>query len=140
MPNRKRHALDRRAQPGQGHEVAGVAIARHDLGGHHFRMQAQGAQRANFNLRVQAGVGSHRAGQLAHRDLLPRQHQGASRAADLAEKAGEHQASRDGLGVDAVRATNHQRVAMLFSLARERLHELVDADHDLIGCLAQQDG
>ena len=29
---------------------------------------------------------------------------------------------------------------MLFGLARERLHELVDADHDLIGCLAQQDG
>jgi len=57
MPNRKRHALDRRAQPGQGHEVAGVAIARHDLGGHHFRMQAQ-ALSARISISGPAGVGS----------------------------------------------------------------------------------
>ena len=65
VPDGERDTLHRSAQPGQSHEVARVAIARHDLGGNHLRVQTQGAQGANFDLRVQAGVGTDRPSQLA---------------------------------------------------------------------------
>ena len=133
-------AFHRGSQARQGHEITSVTVARHDLRRYHLGPQAQRAKGARLDFRTEIGVGADRARDLAHSDLVACLDQRPPRSADFAEKAGEDQASRDGLGVDAVRAANHRRFAMLVCPACERRAQLVNARQDFVGGFAQNHG
>ena len=102
------------------------------------RTQAQRGQRLHLDGRLEVGVGADRAGDLADGDLLRAPTTSvAARPPELGVEAGEHQPGRDRLGVDAVRAADGGRRAVLLGATAAGGAQEIDAGQDLIGRLDQ---
>ena len=115
----------------------GVAVTRHHLGGDVLGAQAEPSSAPRFDVRAERRVGAHRAGELAHRELLERVAQPVRVAAALEREAGELQAEGGRLGVHAVRAADAERALELARPGDQRRGQRVRAGHDLAPGLAQ---
>ena len=98
-----------------------MAIAADDLGRRRVRLQAQSVEHVLLDLGADVGVGADRAGDAAHADHLARSRQPLGVALELGQPAGGLEAEGHRLGVDAVAAADHRRVAML---ERQASHDL----------------
>ena len=117
-----------------------MAIARDDLGRHRLGPQSDEPQRPALDGWAEVGVGPYRTRYLAHRDLVARRDQGPLGPAHLSVETGKRQTRHHGLGMHPVRTADHQGLAMLICLARQRRAQLIDAGQDVVGGFAQQEG
>ena len=135
----ERDPLDGGAEPRQRHEVG----RRGDRARRSGSAPSRGAGRASPSAALsiaglEVGVGADRAGDLADRDLVARGDQRAPRAPELGVEAREHQPGRDRLGVDAVRAADRRRRAVLLGAPAAGRAQQVDAGQDLVRRLDQR--
>ena len=110
---------DRRARV----EHFGVAVARQHLRGGHGR-EAEVLAHVPLDRGIDVGVRADRARELADRDRVARPQQALAVAPHLHRPERELHAERRRLGVDAVRAPDHRRVAELARPRRDRRLEL----------------
>ena len=113
-------------------------VACEHLRGRH-RSQTEPLADERLHLRVDVGVAPHRAGHLADGDGLSGSHQPHVVAAQLQRPERELAPERDGLGMDAVRATGHRRGAVLPGASGDRRLELVDRVDDEVAGPYQRD-
>ena len=93
-----------------------------------------------LDARIDIGKGADGAGDGAGRNLGARRHEASAIAREGGVVAGELDAERRGLGVDAVAAADRRRVLVLPGALAERRHQPVDIGNQEIGCLAELDG
>ena len=139
MADLDRDALQRAAQDREGREQLGVAVAADDLGRRRVRLQPELVEDMSLDLGADVGMGAHRPRDRADADGLARPGQPLDVALELGEPAGGLEAERDRLGVDAVRAADHRRVAMLEREAPDDLDETRQLALDDAGRVAQHD-
>ena len=108
------------ASTASGREERRVAVARHDLRRDRLGREPEPPSTAGLDLGRVVGERADRAGQLADRDLVARLDQRAPAAAQLGVPARALEAEGDRLGVDAVRAADHGRVAVALGLRAAR--------------------
>jgi hypothetical protein len=109
-----------------------VAVAGDHLRGDGLGAQVEPGQHAALEVRRRGGVRAHRAGNRADGRLPERPLEAIGVPVRLEREAGQLDAERRGLGLDAVGAPDHDRLHVLARAARERVHQLVrPAQHDL---------
>jgi hypothetical protein len=108
-----RDPLQRAAEDGQRGQQLGVAVAAHDLGRCRVGLQAEAVEHVPLHGTAHVGVGPDGAGDGADADAdaCPRQPLGIP--PQLGIPAGGLEAERDRLGMNAVAAPGHRRVAVL---------------------------
>ena len=113
MADLDRDPLQRPAQDRERREQLGVAVAADDLGRRRVRGQSQPVEHVPLDRGADVGVRADGAGDRADADALARAGQALGVAPQLGEPAGGLEPKGDRLGVDAVAAADHRRVAML---------------------------
>jgi hypothetical protein len=111
-------------------EQLGVAVARHDLGRDRLGRQPEPRQHARLVSRAERRVGPDRAGDRARRGLRERALQPLGVAMGLEGEAGELEAERRRLRVDAVGAAHAQRGRVLPRPLGQRGDERARAGQD----------
>ncbi len=113
VPDLERERVERGGDDGERREQLGVTVALEDLRRARRRLEAEPLARDPLELRVGRGVRSDGAGELADADPLERASDALAAARELERPAGELQAERRRLGMDAVRAADLKRLAVL---------------------------
>ena len=127
----ERERLDRGPHRRARVEHLGVTVAGEHLRGGH-RLQAERPAHVGLDRGVDVGVGADRARQLADGDRGPGPGEALPVAAHLQGPQGELHAERGGLGVDAVGAAGHGRVAPGVGLGGDgALQRLGGVDHEV---------
>ena len=117
-------------------EQLGVAVALDDLRRARRGLEAEPLARDALELGVGRGVRPDRARELADAHALERARDALAVAGELERPAGELQPERRRLGVDAVRAADLERLAVLVGARDDRGEGGVDAGEDQIPGLA----
>src|SRR6185295_16474686 len=128
VPDLGREALHRCGGEAERREEFRMPVARYDLRGHRFGDEAETLAGDALHLGIAATVHADRPGDLADADSGERALDPVAFALELERPAGELDAERDRLGMDAVRPPDHHRRAVLFGAAdhgRARLLEPV---------------
>jgi hypothetical protein len=97
----------------QGVHEGGVAVAAHDLRRGRVDRESQSAEDLLLDTGIERRVGADDATQLPGRDLGAGGPEAVQRAVQLGDPAGDLEAERDRLRVDAMRAAGHQGPAVL---------------------------
>jgi two-component system, OmpR family, response regulator RegX3 len=125
-----------RAESERGQE-GGMAVAWHDLRGGGLGQEAEPLAGNTLHLGVAAAVGAHGPGELADARAGERRLEAVAGAVELERPTDELRPEGDGLRVNAVCPTDHDRLALLVSAAGDRREGLLDAlEHEEAG-LAQ---
>ena len=111
--------LDRAGNNPKGGKEGGVAVARDDLGADRFRLKPQFVADMRLNRGVNVGEGADSARDCTGRDFCARGLKAAAIAVHFRIKARECQAHGDGFGVDAMAATDADRVLVFQCTALE---------------------
>ncbi len=114
-----------------------MAIARHDLRGDGLCGQAEPVEHTALVVRSERGVGADRAGDRARGGLCKRPLEALGVAMRLEREAGELEAERGRLGVDAVGAADADGVGELAGALGERGRERAGAGDDHVAGAAQ---
>ena len=114
-----REPLERRGEERERRKQLGVAVARDDLRRRRLGARARAARRRGARPRVAARVGADGARELADAHALERPREPLAVAVELERPARELRAEGDRLGVDAVRAADHRRRAVLLGAAHD---------------------
>ena len=131
MADLERERLDARAHRRARVEHLGVAIARQHLGRRN-RPEAEALAHVTLDRGIDVGERADRARQLADRDRVAGAQQPLPVAPDLHRPERQLHAERGGLGVDAVRAPDHRRVAELARPRRDRRLQLLGRGKDAV--------
>ena len=107
----EREPLQRRRQQRERVQHLGVAVALEDLRRARRRLEPEPLAGDPLDLGIGGGVGADRAGQLADADPLERARDPDAVALERERPAGELEAERRRLGVDAVRPADRDRLA-----------------------------
>jgi hypothetical protein len=114
-----------------------VAVAGDDLGRHRLGAEVQAREHAALEVRRRRGIGADGARDRADARLPEGSLEPVGVAVRLEREAGELDAERRRLGLDAVRAADHQCVDVLSRALCERLDQLVRAAQDDLARLAE---
>ena len=138
VPDLERGRLDPRAERRARVEQLGVSVAGDHLRRRH-RLETEPLADERLDLGIDVGVGADRARELPDRDGGARPHEPGAVAPELERPERELRAERRRLGVDAVRAPDHRRVAVLASTGDDRGVELVDRAEQQVGGAHERD-
>ena len=119
VPDLERERVERRGDDRERREQLGVAVALEDLRRGGRRLEAEPLARDPLELGVGRRVGADGAGELADAHPLERPRDPLAAARELERPAGELEPERRRLGVDAVRAADLQRLAVLLGARRD---------------------
>ena len=97
-----------------------MAVTRHDLRGDGLGAQTEARADKSLDGRIDVGKGTHRAGELTERNLLPGLAQACTIARHLRVPVRGFETEGNRLGMHAVSATDHDR---LFVLAGKTLKD-----------------
>ena len=121
MADLGREALERRGAEGERGQELRVAVAGDDLRRGGLGDEPEPLAGDSFDLRVASRVGPDRPGKLSDAHAFERAGDPLPLALELERPAGELRPERDRLRVHAVRATDHDGVAVLLRSARHSL-------------------
>jgi hypothetical protein len=130
VPHLGGETLESRARQRDRLEQLRVAVPGHHLGGDGLPLEAQPLQHALLVGRLVRGVCAHGTRDRPHRGLGERPLEALRVAMSLEGEARELQAEGRRLGVDAVRAPDAERVAVLAGPLEQRGHQLARARED----------
>jgi hypothetical protein len=122
-----REPLERRGRESQRGEQLCVAVALQHLGRGGRRLEPEPFAGEALELRARRRIGPHGSGELAHAKPLDRPRDPLAVAVEREGPAGELEPERRRLGVHAVRATDHERVAVLLGACRDGAEGTVEA-------------
>ena len=135
-----RELLDAAREQGQGREVRRVPVALDHLVGCGRRLEPQLLTDIGFNVRRQVRERAHGARRFAARDPVTRGSKPLTMALRLVVPDGQLDAERDGLAVDAMRASDHEGVTVLPGAFAEHGEQSLQILQNCIGGLDHQDG
>ena len=121
-----REPLERRRGERERGEQLGVAVARDHLRRERIRLEAEPLARDPLDLGVEAAYVPTVPGELADAVRLERAREPRAVAVELERPAGELPAERRRLGVDAVRAADADRAAVLLGAPHDRVDRRVE--------------
>ena len=113
MPDLEREPLERRREQRERVQHLGVPVALEDLRRARRRLEPEPLAGDPLDLRIGRRVGADGAGELADAHPLERARDAGAVALERERPAGELEPERRRLGVDAVRAPDRERVAVL---------------------------
>ncbi len=140
MPDLRREPLDGAGDDAQGRHEQGVAVARDDLRRDRLRDQPEPPGHGLLDPGVDVGEGADGARDRAGGDLLPGPRHALPIAGELGEEAGELEAERRGLGVDAVAPAHRRRELVLEGAAPEGLEEAIEIGQEQVARPRELDG
>ena len=135
-----RESLDTAGDHPEGREEGGVAIAGNDLGREGLWLQAESFGDIFLDIWRQVGEGSDGSGNFAGGDFGAGGQQPLVVALEFGVEAGEFQAKGHWLGMDAVRAADHDRVLEFVGAAVENCQQNLDIVEQNIRRLGQLHG
>ena len=115
--------VERRSDHGERGEIVRVAIALDHLRGDRRGFQSQARADLLFEFGREVGEDADRAGELSDAHVFGGGHEARDVALRFGIPVGELESEGDGLGVDAVRASDHGRVFELPGAALEHVGE-----------------
>src|SRR3954469_995954 len=137
MADLGRQALEAGARQGDRLQQRGVTVARDDLRRDRLGGEAEAGEHARLEVGIGRRVRADGAAERADRRLGERVAQALGVALGLEREAGELDAERRRLGVDAGRAPDADRVDVLAGALGQRADELVRPGHDDLAGRAQ---
>ena len=90
-----------------------MAVARDDLRGHRLGLQSETPRHVRLHRRIDMGIGADGAADRADRNFRPCLHQPSAVAGEFGVVSGELQAEARRLRMDAMTASNGQRLLVL---------------------------
>ena len=133
MTNLSCKPLDRRRNYRKRGEVHGMAVTRNDLGRNPFHREPHGLGYMSFNARIDLRKCSHRAGDCASRDLLPRGDKTLTSSRKFGVGVRQFEAECGRFRMNPVRAPNGWRQLVFERAPFECGKEFVDISDEDIG-------
>ena len=130
VPDLERERVERGGDDGERRQQLGVTVALEDLGRARRRLEAEALARDPLELGIGGGVRPDGAGELADAHPLERARDALPPARELERPAGELEPERRRLGVDAVRAADLERRAVLLGARDDRGEGVVEPGED----------
>ena len=139
VPEFKRKPFDSAAHDGQRRKKLGVPVALYNLRGMWINGQAKNMQGRIFQPGCNKGIGTDRAGYLAHPHAFKRVSYAFAVPDEFGVKAGHFQAKACWFGMDAMSAAHAERSLIFFCQLPEAMQKFFQIfEDDFSGLLNQQ--